>query len=452
MAYLITLTIFLLLIISRQVILDKLSKTIVTMYLIWWGCWLVLSAFNFFNLFSVRTPTYLLLLLNISMFCVGFSLCGAFRNKNMISKRSINEKISRHSGFLKLLILVVVILLYYYLRYKNVVDSGSSLNIRMERFSVGNVFSSGPEIYLFNYFIESFIYATIVILAYMIIYGELINITFILLTLALFFYAGIGSSRAPIISILIAMTLIFYIRVIDSGKKIDINNLFKNGSTTKKIRFRNILFFVVVAIVISVYSAWATALRLGYTELNMDTIIIGWNVFLKQGLVYYTGPFRALDFGLEVYPKSVGYLFGRGTFAGIDEIINTAFRIVGIKYTSANGIIGGLLQNNQILIGDNIHFNFAYTSVMIHYFDFGLFGVIIFPFIYGIFVRKAVFLYEMEPTLPTLIIMVFLFITMINSVFSWGLQSPSSNIVLIGCYLWYKWNQKKNSQGIQNIE
>lgn len=438
MLYVILIIMATMIIISRLLINDKLSKTIIMMYLIWWGIWLGLSTFNFYDLFSVQTSIYLLLILNVVMFCIGFLFCGALRPKNKINIKCINEKVTKHSGFLKLLILVVFILLYYYLRYKNVVNSGISSNNRMERFSVGNVFSSGKEILAFNYFIEPFTYAATIILAYMVIYNEYKNITFILLSLCIFLYAGIGSGRGPIIGILIAMALIFFIKIIDSGKKMNIDNLINKVGKTKKIRLRNIFFMVSIALIIFVYSAWLTAARLGYKELSMNAIQIGWNEFFKQSVVYFTGPFRALDYGLKVYPQRVGYLFGRGTFAGIDEIINMALKMIGISYTSANGIIGGMLQNNQILVGYKQSFNYAYTSVMIHYFDLGVLGVIIFPFIYGFFVRKAVFLYERKPILPTLVIIVFLFNTMINSVFSWGLQSPSSNIVLIGCYIWYK--------------
>ena len=148
--------------------------------------------------------------------------------------------------------------IYYYLKYRNIVYSGISSNIRMERFTSGNLFSSSKEAQLFNYFIESFIYAAIIILAYMVVYGKIKNIIFILLTLGIFLYAGIGS-----INLLISMILIFFIRIIDSGKKVNadiVNKICK----TKKIRLRNIIFFAFVTLIVFVYSAWLTASRLGF--------------------------------------------------------------------------------------------------------------------------------------------------------------------------------------------
>ena len=347
-------------------------------------------------------------------------------------------EISKKSLFFKLLIILDVVLLYYYIKYGAIMSSGISSNNRIERFTVGNLFSSGIEIMIYNYAITSFVIATTIILAYMIIYGKLKKISFILLALSIFLYAGIGSGRGPVIDVLIAMVLIFFIRKIDSEKRMGTTNDLKKIYKTKKVKLWNLIFIVLMVVIIFGYSAWLTASRMGYTELSMVTIQIGLNEFLKDLVVYCTGPFRALDFGLQVYTERVGYLFGRGTFAGIDEIIFRVFRIMNINFTPANTIIGELLQSNTIRIGSHQYFNFAYTSVMIHYFDLGTLGVIIFPFLYGFFMRKAIFLYEKKPVLPTLIILVLLFNTMINSVFKWGLQSPAPIIALLCCYFWSK--------------
>lgn len=425
-------------IVSMVVIKDKLSRVIILLFLLWWTIWLGLSTFNFYELFSVSNTTYYLLLLNVMMISFGFFVSGAFKNKRQDCSKHISSNDYKRLGFLILLTIMLFILFYYYFKYMNIVSSGISSNIRMERFTVGNLFSSGPEIIFFNFFVESFMSAAIVVLAYMIIFGEIKNITFALLAASVFVYSGIGSGRGLAMTVLYDMILIFFIRVIDSNKPVNLDRFLQKVGKTKKIRFRNILFSVFAAVLVFINGAWLTALRMGYKEFSFETVKIGWEEFFRQGIVYYTGPFRALEYGLKVYPEKVGYLYGRGTFAGIDEIISMGFKVLGINYTSANGIIAGLLQNNQIQIGYNHYFNYAYTNVMIHYFDLGVLGVIFFSFFYGFFVRKAVFLYERKPELPTLIIMVFLFATMLGSVFSWKLQSPSAVIVIVGCYLWYK--------------
>ncbi|MEI8198959.1 MAG: O-antigen polymerase [Eubacteriales bacterium] len=429
-------------IISRIIITDKLQRAIITLYLSWWTLWLGISTFNFYDLFPVSSYVYFLLILSVMMFCVGYLFCG-MREKHIVDNRiSRTFNLSTHSRFLYVALISFSIILYYYLKYRSVVQSGISTNNRMERFVVGHVFSSAKELLFFNYFIEPYIYAATIILAYLIIYGKFKNMIFWIIVLSVIFYAGIGSGRAPIIDVLIAMVLAFFIRMCDSKNKNMMENRINKGAVNTRHKKRNIIMLILISIVIIGYSAWLTAKRFGLNQFNLGSMEIGLNEFFMECIIYFTGPFRALEFGIANYPSKIGLLFGRGTFAGLDEIINLLFQILGITYNSATGIIGDLLQSNQIEIGSGYFFNFAYTNVMIHYFDFGVLGVIVFPCLYGFFVRKAVLLYEKRPSLPTLVILGFLFNTMINSVFKWGLQSPSAWILLIGSFIWYEFENR----------
>lgn len=420
MGYIILLIISILIVFNYLYIKDKLSKIVIIAYVSWWGLWLILSTFNLYSLYAVKPTTYALLVLNIVMFTVGFWICGKLSKNRASHVMEIKEEISGNHILSKMLIGVFGILLYYWLRYLNIVREGVSLNNRLERFNVGYLFTSTAEILFFNYFIESFVYAFIIILAYMVIYGQFKNYMFVLLVGCIFLYSGIGGSRGILVDVIIAMAFILVIR-----------------SLHNKINVKILVALSAIVLIISFYLAWLTASRLGFKEINVESIAIGWETFLKQGIVYYTGPFRALDYGLIEYPDIIGFQFGRATFAGIDEIIIMGFRILGVELTTMNATIGKVLQETQLIIGENEYFNFAYTNVMIHYFDFGVIGVVIFPFIYGFFVRKAIFLYQNMPVIPTMIILVFLFNTMINSVFKWGLQSPASVFLLSSCFVWY---------------
>jgi oligosaccharide repeat unit polymerase len=440
--FIIVLFFILLTLLSRYLLSDKLSKTIISFYLIWWAFWLSISTLNLYELYQVSTEIYFLLLLNTVMVLAGFMYGNIFQDKKINSNLILDEKFNvfKNKLFTGLLAVILLILLYYFLKFRAI--SSTSLDLRMERFIVGELFSSVAELYFFNYFIEAFIYALYTILAYLIIYNKTKNIIFIMYLLCLILYAGIGSGRGPILYLLVAVCLIYFIRNKDAVRN---QNKFSkmDFKRNKKYKTRLVTSLLVLVPGILVYAAWLTAVRAGYNEFSWEVIKIGFEGQFKQLFVYYTGPFRALEFGLEYYTSNVGFLFGRGTFGGIDELINTAINLFGLNSISANVIIGGLLQNNTILIGDNVSFRYAYTSVMIHYFDLGIVGVIIFPFIFGLFVRKSIFMLQNNPTLPSLVIVVFLFQTMIFSVFSWGLQSPSSIIIIVSCYLFHKYSIRK---------
>jgi len=444
MTLIIILFMSLLIAITRFLISDRLSKIIISLYLMWWTMWLTLSTLNVYDLFPVSIKTYFLLLLNIAMVLMGFLYGSIFSSRNRINNVYLNDiKVSMNKAFKILLIGSVAILTYYYIKYMTISISSPGLDLRMERFRVGLLFSSTEELLFFYYFIEAFVYVLYAVVAYMIFYKDIKNITFAMALGSILLYAGVGSGRGQIIYLLVAIALVYFIRTKDIKKNVSTINQITQVRSKKNKKTRIFSLFAIFIPGVLVYAAWLTAVRLGFREFNIEAIQIGADELFKQFIVYYTGPFRALDYGLEHFVPNTGYLWGRGTFAGIDEIINMAFHVIGLNFKSANGIIGEMLQETQILIGYNQTFNYAYTSVMIHYFDLGIAGVIVFPFLYGLFVRISIFLFQKTPSLPTLIIVVFLFQTMIFSVFSWGLQSPASNIVLISCYLWHRYTNKK---------
>jgi oligosaccharide repeat unit polymerase len=379
---------------------DRLSKIIITIYLLWWGVWLSISTLNVFGLFQVSIKTYSLLLLNIVMVLIGF-IYGNTLSKKTIASKTLHQyefKLLKNKTFIAILIMNVLILLHYFVKYNAIVG----INTRMERFVVGQLFSSTGEILFYSYFIGTFMYALYAILAYLFFYQGYKNPIFLLVFISILLYAGIGSGREPIIISIVAITLVYFIRKYDYPVKCDsMRNFYMRKEKTRKRQPYILIILLIFGILI--YAAWLTAIRMGYRDFNIHSIQIGVNALLEHFIIYYTGPFRALDYGLVNYVPNVEYLWGRGTFAGIDEIFSRILRLFGFSFISSNNIIGGMLQNNFIHIGNNHYFNFAYTSVMIHYFDLGVVGVIVFPFFYGFFVRNAVFLYNNNKTLPALI-------------------------------------------------
>jgi oligosaccharide repeat unit polymerase len=396
----------------------------------WWAFWLAISSLNLYGLYPVTTKIYYLLLLNVVMFFVGFLNGNIFRSKNINSDLNldIRIKVLNNKLLTGLLVIVFLTLIYYFFKF-NSISFLLPEDLRMQRFTVGELFSSVVELYFFNYFIEAFVYALYAIIAYMIIYNKSKNIVFIMYLLCLILYAGIGSGRGPILYLLVALCLLYFIRNKDANK---LNNSFlMEVRRNRKYKARLVISLLVFVPGIIVYAAWLTAVRGGYSEFSWDVIKIGFEGQYKQLIIYYTGPFRALEFG---------------TLGGIDEIINNALTIIGIKTAPINVTIGGLLQGTPITVGDNISFRYAYTSVMIHYLDIGVTGIIILPYLFGLFARKSIFFFENNPSLPSLIIIIVMFQTMIFSVFSWGLQSPSSIIVITTCYVLHKYSVRKTKK------
>lgn len=99
MIYVILIIMSAMIIISRFVINDKLSKVIILIYLFWWAICLGVSSFNLYELFPVQRSTYILLILNVGMFYLGFLFCGNFGVKNIIDKKFICMKFQKNRYF-----------------------------------------------------------------------------------------------------------------------------------------------------------------------------------------------------------------------------------------------------------------------------------------------------------------------------------------------------------------
>lgn len=432
--------------IAKYTIGDRLSKIIIYLFLAWWSTWLIISTLNVFELFDVSFNIYLLIMLGIFMFLIGFSFAYTKNNEKNIEIGRINEiNIVNNRAFNIVLTICFIILLYYFSRYSYFASILPTSELRLLRYSVGTLFTSTTELLLFNYLIEAFIFSLYAVVAYLLLHGRIKNYTFILSLLCLAFYAGIGSGRFPIMYLFVAFIFVFLITRIKSSF-----NYSKEEFKMIKILKRGSLILAVMLPVLLIYASWLTAFRYGYTSFNFDAIMFGMNILLKQFIVYFTGPFRALEYGIVNYAVEQPYLYGRATLAGINEIAYALFHLLNISIGNINYILGDYLQNQVILVGNNIFFNYAYTHLMIFYFDLGIFGVIIFSFVYGFLARKTVFAFNRHPSILTLIVLVITFLSMIFSVFHWMFQAPSVIILITVCLVLHFIVRSKKD--VSNIE
>lgn len=323
---------------------------------------------------------------------------------------------------------VFLLVSYYFVRYQILSRQVPTNQLRIIRFSVGALFTSTEQLLFFNFFIEPFIFVLYAVIAYMVIYNKMKNIVFILSALTLFMYAGIGSGRLPIIYMLMALVFMFLISKINPP----IRTIEEQQTSEKMKKLLKSSIYVLIAVfpILLIYASWLTAFRLGQSTFSYDTISLGFNELMKQFIVYFTGPFRALDYGLKNYVTEIPLLYGQATTAGINELIHATLHVLGVEIRNINYLLGDYLQNRSILVADGIFFNYAYTFIMIFYFDLGIIGVVLFSFLFGFFARKTIFLFNRKPTIPSLVLLIFYFLAVIFSVFSWMFQSPSAVILL----------------------
>jgi len=445
---------FFLFIAAKLFIQDGIARCMIYVYLGWWSLCLIVSTFNFLDMYPVTYTTYAILLLNVFMFTFGFIIfpgTSTFQNKTVNNGRLfINYKINFHMNrtVISILLLLSIYLFYYFSKYNAELLIVGSSEARNMRFFVGPVFSSTIEVLFFNFIIEAVSMYLVAILAFCIVFGYIKNIIFCLTAINLYFFSGIGAGRGILINAGFAIGLLFLIKNILRSKIKNSNRLklFSNQNIKNTIKHTLILLSYIVAVLLLIaYSIYLTAMRMNITEMNSDLIIVGGNVFAEQVLSYCTGSFRLLDYAINNPSYFNGHHYGSATFAGFDEMAGYVINLFGLDYQITNHFIGDVTGKN-IYVGGGLSMNALYTCVYRFYFDFNTSGVIIFSFIFGLLVRKSIFLFNSYPCISTLSI----FLTLVNfavmSTLNFYLASPAPLIFIFTAYFLYRKEKTMNNK------
>ena len=415
---------------------DKLSQKTIIVYLSWWTLWLVISTLNPFGVFPVANRVYFLLLLNVFMFTLGFVLYGQIRRRQKgrcLEHGTFQRTVLNNNVFKLVLIVLLAAVSYLFLKYLTIVSSIGAAGGRNTLFEVGELFVNKYELCFYGLAIKPFAELSAVVFICLLIFKRK-PLMLTLCSAFIFIYGAIGSGRMYYVSIIIFLGYVLYLK-----KKILSTGIFElqpvkkatRGGAKRKFLLGALLFLVVLLM------AFITAQRMGYSGSKGEVLLSGGREFFKQSVWYMTGSFRALDYALaQDYAGMTGYFYGRATLAGLEDLVNLVVHGLGGTYESANDVIIPMIQET-FLISPEIHYNFAYTNVLVHYLDFGIWGVAIFPFLFGLFSRSMYCKFKETPTFPLLALIVCLFFSMIITVFKWSYQFGNSIIVMMALYLWH---------------
>lgn len=383
-------------------------------YLVWWGMWLSISQFNLFNIYDVSLKSYSFLLLNIGMFSVGYII---FYKPKLYNKCFAKVNLPNKRVFLFQLILFVI-LLYYWQRYSMIFNQMTFYDARRIRFEVGLLFSSGYEVLFFNYVVTFAVYFFILLAISNYLINRKIDRNLLLSIINCIIYGFIGLGRFIYFdSAVFLITGFLLLKQIQKGKE-------------RKIRFG--INFIKKLIVISVFiigglflSSYITSVRMGHND-----IFMGLSDAFQQFIIYFTGPFRALDYYFYTFKNSFDLTLGRSTLAGLDEIVNNLLYYFNRNSIALNGKIAFYTASN-IYIGGGHWFNAFYTCLMNYYMDLGILGVIIIPFIFGGIAAKVFNIFNKNPNVYTLMLIMYFTYTTLASEFRWSFQSPTPWIILL---------------------
>ena len=428
---------FLLLVVCARSNMDRLSKTILASYLSVWFVSLIISMSGVCGLHQPKDSTVALLLAHVIAFFVGFNLVKVKNGCEIhILHSSLDEQLDSLTS--SRIFKVVLIAAFIYVSsmfarfYHEVAIANALVDVRNDFYS-GELLGAGFS-FLNIYFLIPFQGFMLAIFGYMSFYKT--NWIWCLSGVYIVMYSLLSAGRNEIVNIL--LILVFFALCV--GKL----------STTKKAS--NYVIFAVMALVMYLTMGFLTGNRTSISQ-GSTSLSEGLNETNTHIIAYLGGPVVAFDYALNsnLLNDCGGYQYGVMTFASIDEIIfmgETVLRKVMKVPTRARTIneIGTYLHDNYIDIGTPWRWNALYTSCLYYYLDFGIFGVLFLPLLFGILVRFSIKLVYQYRSFLMIVILSIVFYTLVNTFQRFFLYRMSQLLLLFVLYYYGKKKKYSNDR------
>lgn len=410
----------------------KLARFFLYTILVIWFIPLAISMFDPFGLYPVSLDTYIIVIIGTFSFIIGYTYCIQKNHSigNITFEVSLNilysskvVKIIYFIGFIIILSLAVA-------QWKIISLQGGMGNLKLDFFEL--IFNRDSRLF----FIYQVLLVPMFYILCMIVSFSLLNGNFNLKTLVLLIYilvfSYVGGKRGYFAVFLQYFIVAFIVRMIF--------NKYRGKTDIPKIK----LMFMSGIFLLG--AAYMTATGKSQDISDNHAIRDALTENAQNAIIYQIGPYRALDYAIEndYIDKYGGYTYGRSTFGGIFDYYGVSIaNILGFNFKQARALSMVPLQNNSIVIGQYRDWNFSYTAFYYFLFDLGWLGIVLLPFIFGIFVRYSVNLFETTKTIGSLCLIGYLFIACFQFHASWiNIQLYTIPTIII-CLLLSRWELKK---------
>lgn len=413
---------------------DHLSKWIILSFVGYWFLALLFSIYNPYGLYEVSSYAYFLLILNVMSFLIGFSCihisplqvsCLVTENVSVLSTM---QKIINSKFFLGIVLLGILVCTNIYRQYASLLfllDSRVDAISLIAKENQGNIFFQ-----IYSFLCPPLFYSLCAISAYMILcYRRWGKIFLFLLFLVL--YSLIGGGRASFLVFFMALLFCYFI----------CRDIFH----VAKIKVSKFAYLLIVILILLAYimMSWITAMRSGYFTFNMEAIIHGSEELNKQFITYSLLPFRLFDYALSnQYLDKIGYQYGLSTFDGLNRYAWIILKKFGITISLVSENTTDFFQDSWISVGEDTVANYAYTNAIYHYLDFGVLGIFIFPFLFGIFFRLLIKRFCKSFSVPLYCLLFYLFFVLMHMIFTWHIQKMYA-LAFIGIMTFYSFKKRK---------
>lgn len=344
----------------------KIYNPIVLFYL-WWSIPIFISGLGLFGLYIPSDEIYIIILTSMLSFILGCIFIILINKNYIMENKRINIEIDFNLSELiyKIVLFVNIILLIFLLYlFSNLIytlNSGWEYNnIRYIYYYTNNILKSSIDVLLLNFIFEPILYFDIILLS-MIIFKNNVKMSIkLILSLNMIFYTIITGGRTLLFYFII-LSLVVYL-IYDKRTKINIS---------KKI-------VIIISLTLLVFSMiYITVIRSG----NFENILLN---IIETLVIYLTGSIKFLENKLLDFNNYNSFFMGRAFLGGVFDFLQLIVNnLLNIENLTAAQIIGG---NSQIYsqIGEYQNYNAFPTMIYTFICDYGIIGIIINSFLFGV--------------------------------------------------------------------
>lgn len=384
------LTVFLLFILTRKIVKDRISSVFIWTFFLLWTIQGVLSQFGIYDLIIPQGRTYFFVAVHMLFFYIGFNV--TVRKKGVVNMsydafESIGvsvKRISNNKVYIILLLVSFVYIISLFAQYWSAIMVAQSIADARAEDALRELY--GPTYYYANMlFIYPLYLITMLLFAYKTFEGR--DFIWIIMGLFILMYNSLGGGRSGFIDI--------FVYVLFAG--ICLQTQLKNKKSIVK-KSSNILIVASLGILMYVIIGFVTAGREGDVSLSSQSFNDNQETTNMHFATYFVGPVVAFDQSLNnnFIDRQGGYHFGALTFNSVEEAFYIVVSRFGFNYKRPKTQYAELIQEDYISIGA-MNWNALYTWCNYFYFDLGFLGLIIYPFLIGILIRWVLFYFYGRP-------------------------------------------------------
>ncbi|MFC0475737.1 O-antigen polymerase [Robertmurraya beringensis] len=379
----------------------------ISIYSIWWTINSIISSLGLFGLFKPDVDVYMMVLLSIIAFSVGCIIIVSKRDKtgNLkkidIKSNDIKGNVNYRNVIVINLAAILFMIPYTLEAIEIFINHGAAI-LRAVSLSEDGLTGSLLNLVIIQWLVLGIFTATMITATIQLTLSKGKKILFFLALVVILVYTFTFGGRWIIYRFIVMLVLSSLF--LKSFKKYDIKIL-KRRKVTLLLSIVGIVSMLVIT-----------------SQRSLPGLSIAGNL-----VTYFTGSFTMLDIltNLESYPDiGGGYLFGFASIGGLIAPLLTTFSVItGIEILRPDEIVLGVTGQDYV-IGTNTIYNAFATSLYTFGRDFGILGVIIIPFIFGI-VCSLVFIYvKRKQSLRAYQLYIFFLYLIISSTMQWDLIHP----------------------------